>query len=114
MARVKRRKRDAAGNPIGESNPNPILDSRIYELEFPDGRIEEYAVNTIAENLLYQADIDGWDTGLPEEIVDFRNDPDVAISKNNGTTVLPNGLERPVITTKGWDVKVRWKDQSTD
>ena len=32
LATVKKRKRDALGNPIGTSNANPILDSRIYEL----------------------------------------------------------------------------------
>ena len=62
----------ADGSPAGESNPNPILDTRTYELEFPEGRIEEYAVNVIAENLLNQADADGWDTGLLEEILDAR------------------------------------------
>ena len=25
-----------------------------------------------------------------------------------------NGIQRPVITTKGWDVQVKWRDQSTD
>ena len=114
LAKVKKRKRDPAGNPIGEENPNPILDSRIYELEFPDGRIEEYAVNVIAENLLNQADGDGWDTGLLDEILDFRMNSEVAISKEDGFVELPNGHRRPVVTTRGWDVQVRWKDQSTN
>ena len=58
LAKVKKRKRDAAGIPLGEANSNPILDSRVYELEFPDGRVEEYSVKVIAENLLNQADGD--------------------------------------------------------
>jgi len=41
---------------------------------FPDGRIEEYSVNVIAENLLTMADDNGWDCGLLEEIEDFRRD----------------------------------------
>ena len=49
LAKVKKRKRDADGIPIGQSNPNPILDSRVYELEFPDGRVDEYSVNDISE-----------------------------------------------------------------
>ena len=32
LAWVKRRKRDALGNPIGEEHRNTILDTRIYEL----------------------------------------------------------------------------------
>ena len=45
--------------PVGEANTNPILDSCIYELEYPEGRIEEYSVNSILENLLKQPDKDG-------------------------------------------------------
>jgi hypothetical protein len=37
---VKGRKRDADGNPIGKSNDNPLLDTRLYEVEFPDGNID--------------------------------------------------------------------------
>ena len=114
LATVKKRKRDALGKPIGTSNENPILDSRIYELEFPDGRIEEYSVNVIAENLLNMADDDGWDTGLLDDIIDFRKDDSIAVTKENGFTEISNGDQVPVITTKGWDVQVRWKDKSTN
>ena len=40
LTKVKNRKRDSAGNPVGEHNDNPILDTRVYALEFPDGRVE--------------------------------------------------------------------------
>ena len=33
--------RDSQGLPVGEANTNPILDSRIYSLEFPGGRIKD-------------------------------------------------------------------------
>lgn len=128
LTKVKSRKRDSNGNPVGISNPNPILDSRIYELEFPDGRIEEYAVNVIAENLFNQADDDGWDCGLLDEIIDIRKDDKVAVSRDDGYVTIDgkpvdiqdghitssNGNIIPVITTKGWDVQVRWKDGSTN
>jgi hypothetical protein len=114
LAIVKKRKRDALNQPIGTKNDNPILDSRIYELEFPDGRIEEYSVNVIAENLFNMADDDGWDTGLLEEIIDFRKDDSIAIKIDDGFKEMSNGDKVPVITTKGWDVQVRWSDKSTD
>ena len=38
---VKKRKRESQGHPVGKADDNPILDSRIYELEYPDGRVEE-------------------------------------------------------------------------
>ena len=47
LATVKKRKLDFKGHPIGSPNDSPILDSRMYELEFPDGRVEEYSVNII-------------------------------------------------------------------
>jgi hypothetical protein len=38
--RVVGRKRDASGNPIGVGSANPILYTRIYDVEFPDGNTE--------------------------------------------------------------------------
>ena len=112
LATVKRRKRDHHGDPVGIKNDNPILDTRVYQLEFPDGRIDEYSVNVIAENLMSQVDDDGWDTGILKEVVSFRRDPEIAVSKENGSVHI-NGIARPVITTKGWDVQVSWIDGST-
>ena len=43
------RKRDYDGKPIGTSNSNPILDTRVYDVEFPDGHVEEFTANVIAE-----------------------------------------------------------------
>lgn len=52
LAEVKHRKRDDNGNPVGTKNDNPILDTRVYQLEFPDGRVDEYSLNLIAENMM--------------------------------------------------------------
>ena len=52
--KVKRRKRDADGELRGLANNNPILDTRTYEVEFPDGQVTEYAANVIAENMWSQ------------------------------------------------------------
>jgi hypothetical protein len=40
---VERRKRDRDGNLIGKANHNPILDTRLYTVKFPDGKEAEYA-----------------------------------------------------------------------
>jgi hypothetical protein len=34
-----------------------MLDTRNYEIEFPDGRSDEYTANAIAENMYAQCDI---------------------------------------------------------
>jgi hypothetical protein len=52
-------KRDQEGNPIGRAHSNPILDTRVYEVEFPDGTISEYSANVLAEALYAQVDADG-------------------------------------------------------
>ncbi len=114
LATIKRRKRDAAGNLIGEAHSNPILDTRVYQLEFLDGRIEEYSMNTIAENLYAQVDSEGYDTGIFSEVIDYRCDEEVAIPQGEHAFTSLNGRETPVITTKGWDLLIRWKDQSSN
>ena len=114
LAKVKRRKRDSMGNPVGKEHTNPILDSRVYDLEFPDGRIEEYAVNIIAENLFAQSDDNGWDSGILKEIVDHRKDENIALPPSQGYYETSSGQRRKVITTKGWEIKVRWLDQSSN
>ena len=114
IAVIKGRKRDHNGNPIGISNPNPILDTRIYQLEFPDGRVEEYGMNLIVENLLTQVDEQGWDTGIFNEIIDVRKDELIAIPIGPTSTISLNGRDKPIVTTKGWDILIKWKDGSTN
>ena len=58
-ARVTKRLRDADGVPIGTANENPILDSRMYEVEYQDGTKVSLAANYIAENLFAQVDQEG-------------------------------------------------------
>jgi hypothetical protein len=59
VAKVISRKRDHDGQPVGRSNRNPILDTRVYEVEFPDGTISEHSANVLAEALYSQVDVDG-------------------------------------------------------
>ncbi|MCK7497545.1 MAG: hypothetical protein MZW92_47270 [Comamonadaceae bacterium] len=53
LGTVKSRKRDSEGNPVGRSNTNPLLDTREYEVEFPDGSIDVLTANTIAESFVF-------------------------------------------------------------
>ena len=47
IATVKRHKRDINVKPIGISDDNPFLDTRLYEAELPDVAVEELASNVI-------------------------------------------------------------------
>ena len=58
------------GQVTGTYDNNPFLNSIMYDVEFPDGQVKEYAANIIAENMLTQVDPDGMSTTLMEAIVD--------------------------------------------
>ena len=92
IAIIRNKKRDHLGNLIGDENPNPILDTRIYEWEFPDGRVEEYSVNTILENLHQQVDKYGWDQSILKEIISFRKDNNVAIPQGENAFTTVNSI----------------------
>ena len=64
-------KRAADSSLCGVANDNPILDTRTYQVEFPDGEVSEYAANIRAENIWAHHDPDGSQNVLLESIVDY-------------------------------------------
>jgi hypothetical protein len=81
---VKRRTKDDDGNPVGKRDANPILDTREYEVEFPDGSIDVYTANTLAEAMYSQVDDEGRHVLMLKEIVDHSKDRSaVHIDDNN-------------------------------
>eukprot|EP00804_Cyclotella_cryptica_P031332 CCRYP_011130-RA/>CCRYP_011130-RA protein AED:0.34 eAED:0.34 QI:0/0/0/1/0/0/3/0/252 len=80
---VLRRKREPDGNLVGTAHVNPALDTRFYEVRFPDGRSKELAANVIAEAVYAQCDADNNQYVLLDAIVDYRKDPSMAVSRNN-------------------------------
>ena len=67
----------------------------------------------MAENLFAQSDDDSWNIVLLQEIIDYRKDNAIAIPATSGSYTTETGQRRKVITTKGWEIKVLWSDQST-
>ena len=108
-ARVIGQSRDKEGKTIGTFNQNPILNTKIYDVMFPDGSVSQYAANIIAENIYSQIDEDGYRYQLLESILDHRKDGR-AIPKSEGYVVSKNGNKARKQTTKGWYFKVKWKD----
>jgi hypothetical protein len=109
-ARVTKRKRGEHGQLQGTRNENPILDTRTYEVEFPDGEVSEYTANVIAENMWAQCDLDGKQQVLLEAIVDHKF-TDEAV-KYNDRFVYKDGRRYPRKTTKGVLLQCQWKDGS--
>ena len=56
FARVNKRLKDKDGRPIGISADNPILDTRMYKVEFSDGCKIVMTSNVITSNLFYRVD----------------------------------------------------------
>jgi hypothetical protein len=98
LGNVIARKRDAHGNPIGKAADNPIFDTRVYLVQFPDQRVEEYSANMIAENLYSQVDHEGNQFILLDEIIDHVHDETAKPGHNK---------------MNGWKLCVLWKDGST-
>ena len=59
IAKVLGRKRNADGNFVGRKHANPIFDSRIFVVEFPDGELKDIGYNILAEHLHSQMDDEG-------------------------------------------------------
>ena len=59
LARVTKRLKDANRIPIGTTDDNPLLDTRMYEVEYLDGEHASLSANHIAENLFTQVDDEG-------------------------------------------------------
>jgi hypothetical protein len=66
--KVIRCKRDLDGTVRGRANANSMLDTRTYEIDFPDGCSDEYTINVIAENMYAQFDIEDRQYNLMEGI----------------------------------------------
>ena len=93
-AKVVGWKRDADGNPVGRRNANPILDSREYEVEFPDGVTDVFTANIIAENLYSQVNSEGNSYSILEEIIDHKSDG-TTVSKDDGYETTKQGIWHP-------------------
>jgi hypothetical protein len=70
LGKVVGRKHDRDGNPVGQTNTNPILDTRVYDVIFPDGNTLEYSANAEAESLYSQVDNKGNQFHPLDDIID--------------------------------------------
>jgi len=107
MARVLRRSIDEHGRIIG--NLDGSLKSLVYDVEFPDGAVKQYAANVIAENVLSQVDSAGHHYQLLDGI-DNHQRLGNAISKANAYVTTKRGVRRLRQTTIGWRFHCNWKD----
>jgi len=109
--KVVGRKRQADGSLKGKANSKPMLDTRTYEVEFPDGQRVEHSANAIAEGMYSQCDLEGRQHLLMESIVDYRT---TGAAVERADMYIQAGSNRQLKkTTAGWELCVEWKDGST-
>jgi len=109
-AKVIARKRDVNGNLIGNYNSNPVLNTRIYIAEFPDGHISEYAANLIPNAIYDETNDDGYQEVLFEQIIG-RDRCLPGPSSMQDDTLTPDNIRKSnKYTTKGWMICISWKD----
>jgi hypothetical protein len=110
-ARIIGRKRDQDGNPSGNNNPNPLLNTRVYLAEFEDGYVAEYSANMIAEAIYNQVDDNGFDEVLFKDIVGHHKG-EQALNESDVQNAI-NADIAPIRTTKSWDICIEWRDGSS-
>ena len=95
------------------ADQNPLLDTRMYDVEFVDGEKASLAANYIAENLFAQVDDEGNLQVLMNEIIDYWTNG-TKLKQQDAFITTKTGTKRRRETTKGWEVLIEWKDGSTN
>ena len=98
--------KDNQGLPIGISSDNPIINTRIYEVKYQDGRTAALAANLIDGNLFAQVDEEGNRSVLFDKIVDVRTDGTQVLQQDVFMTTS-SGTQRPVTSTNVWEVNIK-------
>ena len=111
LARVTKRLKDANGIPIGTTDDNPLLDTRMYEVEYLDGERASLSANYIAENLFAQVDDEGSRQVLMKEIIDYCTNGQ-EVKQQDAFITTRTGTKRRREPTKGWEILIKWKDGS--
>ena len=102
--RVIKRARENDGFPICQASTNPILDTRLYEVEYLDGFGAHMAANTIAENMFEQVDKEGNKEVLFDEIIDARK---LRMKSRNKLNISPHITKAKQHFTTGWDILIK-------
>ena len=100
---------DEQGKVIGSPDENPIINTLIYDVEFPDGNIKKYSANVIAENVLVNCDYEGYYSSMMAFILDHKRDGS-ALRMNKKYIKSKNVQIKLRQTTVGWSFLVRMKD----
>jgi hypothetical protein len=102
---VSRQVRNADGKSFGRRNPNHLLDTREYFVEFPDGTMDTYSANIVAGNLYSQVDTEAKQYQVISEIIDHRTNGH-AVSIDDAFISDKYGKQHRHKTTIGWELLI--------
>ena len=105
--------KDLDGKIIGTHDENPSLNTIIYNVEFPDSKMKEFAANAIVENMYSHVDPEGHRYQLLKGIVDHLKNGNV-LEKADLYTTTKSGKRQMQKTTSGWEILVQWKNGSQE
>ncbi len=108
---VRACKQDLDGNLIGHQLDNPILDTHLYDVEFPDGEVTPLTAISIVQAMYAQRDINRNEYLILTYFIDIQKEP-TAISIDEQKSVH-NGQEYILHNNLGWHICWQWKDGST-
>jgi hypothetical protein len=111
LASVMERKRAHDGSSIGHRNKNPLLDSRIYIVKFPDGEMKDVGYNILAENLFSQMDKDGTQFRLCSGIIGHRHNGNAVDKEYQIRISGEKKVKKKIIS--GWALEIEWRDGGT-
>ena len=72
--------KDKNGNIIGKYCSNPMINTMVYDVEFPYGSIHEFRENVMAYNMYSQVDYEGFSHSILFGILDLQQSSRKAIN----------------------------------
>ena len=112
FTKAKKRLRDKDGLQIVRYHSYPILDTRIYGVEYKDRHKASLEANKIVEKIFAQLDGEVNQHVLFQEIVDHRYGGN-EVNEQDAFITARTGIKSFRDTTKGVEVLVQWKDGRT-
>ena len=110
-ARVARRSLGPDSTVVGSFNHNKMLDSRIYDIMFMDGTVQQLAANRIALSMYKNVDLEGFTTKILYQVQRHRK-TDEAIEKSDGYVKDSKERRSIRITTKGYNFLTKFRNVS--
>ena len=102
---------DNEANLIGVLNTNPILNTRVYKVDYEDGYRQALKANFIAENIFSQVEEQERRHRLLYSVIYVR-DNGQKVNEKEVFIISHNGNKTQKHTSRGWDVCIQCKDVS--